>query len=139
MNVNYAETTGHPADFDVRYRFYGADEGGRRIGPPFQGFCCDWLYDGDDIAVTGLYCIWPLFLSEDGGAPLQEREPVAVAGTASMWILSHEFRVRVHRNRIVEGVKGYFMEGSHRVAKATVSRVVGLHTNGDPDPLGETA
>jgi hypothetical protein len=36
---------------------------------------------------------------------------------------------RFHRARIREGVRGYFMEGSRRVAEAVVSRVIGLHSN----------
>lgn len=126
--MNYADSNEHPADFEVYYRFYSPDEGGRRSGQPFKGYRCDWSYEGDEISETGLYMIWPEFQTE-AGLPLGEDVPVPVAGTAAMWILSHDMRIKVHRNRIKEGVRGYFMEGGRRVAEATVSHVLGLHSN----------
>lgn len=125
--MSYADRSGHPADFEVRYRFLGSEEGGR-TNPPFQGYRCDWAYEGDDIALTGIYMIWPEFLTEEG-LPLPEGVTVPSFGTVGMWIVNHELRVNIHRNRIKEGVMGYFMEGGRRVAEATVTRVIGLHTN----------
>jgi hypothetical protein len=120
----------HLWDFEVQYRFYSPEEGGRPTGQPFLGYRCDWAYEGDDISKTGIYMIWPQFVAEDGG-PLLKGASVPVSGTVQMAILSHEMRLNIHRHRIREGVQGYFMEGGRRVAEAVVTRVLGLHTNGD--------
>ena len=48
-----------------------------------------------------------------------------------MWILIPERRAEIHRNRIRVGVQGFFMEGSKKVAEATVTCVVNLHSNPD--------
>lgn len=125
--MSFEERTGHPAGFEVRYRFLTPEEGGRRTGQLHQGYRCDWAYD--DISETGLYMIYPQFLAEDGSV-FPEGRPVPVSGIATMWILSHEMRVQVHRQRIRPGVKGYMMEGPRRIAGAIVTRVVGLRTNG---------
>lgn len=122
------EKAGHPADFEVRYRFFRAEEGGLRTGPPFQGYRCDWAYEGDDLAKTGVYMIWPEFLDAEG-VPLPDGERVPRSGQASMWILSGELRKQIHCRRIQEGTRGYFMEGSRKVAEAVVTRIVGLVTN----------
>src|SRR5690349_2473733 len=114
--MTYAQRMGHPSDFEVHYRFLTPDEGGLRQLPR-QGYCCDWSYEGDDTCKTGLFMIWPEFLAEDGSI-LPSGHQVAAEGTAGMWILSHDFRVQVHRLRIREGVRGYFMEGSRRMAEA---------------------
>ena len=126
--TSYAHA-GWQADFEVRYRFLTSEEGGRRTGPPFQHYRCDWSYEGDDPS-KGIYMIYPEFVAEDGSL-IPEGVPVPVSGIATMWILSHDMRVQVHRERVCEGIRGYFMEGARRVAEAVVSRVVGLHTNTD--------
>ena len=128
--MNYAEARRHPADFEVRYRFLTAAEGGRQTGPPWQHYRCDWAYDGDDISQTGIYMIHPEFLSEDCSV-YPEGAPVPWTGSATMWILFPEMRAEIHRARICEAVRGYFMEGSRRVAEAAVTRVIGLHSNPD--------
>ena len=127
--MNYEQSRGHPPDFEVRYRFLNSEEGGRQTGPPHQNYRCDWSYEGDDVSL-GIYMIHPEFMAEDGSV-FPEGLPVPASGLATMWILTPELRVQIHRVRIHEGAKGYFMEGSRRVAEATVTRVVGLHTNTD--------
>lgn len=46
-----------------------------------------------------------------------------------MWVLAPEMRAWVHQHRIREGVQGFFVEGSRRVAEAVVTRVLALHSN----------
>src|SRR2546425_515358 len=128
--MNYEDGSGHPPDFEVSYRFYTHAEGGRHSGPPFQHYRCDWSYEGDDISRTGIYMIFPEFVSEEGGI-VPEGIPVPVSGRATMWIVSHEMRLRVHRVRLKDGVEGFFMEGQLRVAEAVVTRILGLRTNSD--------
>jgi len=136
--MNYAELRKHPADFEVCYRFFSREEGGRVSGPPFQHYRCDWAYDGDDTGKTGVYMIHPEFLAEDGSI---QPKGVAVprSGKATMWILSPEMRSKFHCARIRPDVRGFFMEGSRRVAEAVVSRIMGLHTNPKSKSDADTA
>ena len=123
-----AEPTRALPDFEVRYRFYAVDEDGRKNGPPFHNYRCDWAYEGDDISKTGIYMIWPEFVGSDGSS-FPEGIQVPAAGTATMWILNPQIRTKVHQSRIKEGVRGFFMEGGKRVAEAVVTRVIGMHKN----------
>ena len=125
--MSKASQTGHPPDFRVRYRFLLPEEGGRQ-SIPFQDYRSDFSYDGGDPAVDGILMIHPEFESADGSIFPQDIQ-VPREGTARMWILLQEMREDVHRKRIRVGVRGYFMEGSHRVAEAEVIEVLGLHTN----------
>ena len=45
-----------------------------------------------------------------------------------MWIISPKGR-RIHRDRITNGMKGYFMEGGTRVAECEVIEILGLKSN----------
>ncbi len=112
-------------DFEVKYRFLSVSEGGRQTGAPFQGYKCDWAYQGDDVDNTGIYMIWPQF--EDGHGRLVEKDvQVLVEGTARMSIASEEMKNTIHRKRIKVGVKGFFMEVKKRVAEAIVTRICDL-------------
>ena len=125
--MNYAERVKGLPDFEVGYRFLSEAEGGRKTGPPYQHYRCDWSYDGDDISKTGLYAIWPEFLDSDGQV-FPDKIQISPTGKATMWIVSPKLTEQVHRFRIKEGTKGYFMEGARRVAEAVVTRVIGLQT-----------
>jgi hypothetical protein len=126
--MTYADRTGRPQDFDVKYRFFAQEEGGRASGSPGQGYRCDWLYDGDNVRKTGIYMIWPEFEQEDGGIiPLGEHVPME--GTARIWIVNNELRNSIHRKRLKEGVRGFFMEGGQKVAEVCVTKIIGLHNS----------
>ena len=115
-------------DFEVRYRFLEPEEDGRKTGQPYQGYRCDWRYaefDENQTEKLQMWMIWPIFLDSDG-VPLLGGTHVARVGTARMFILNEELRKTVHRERIRLGTRGYFMEGSRRVAEAEVIRVVTL-------------
>lgn len=112
-------------DFEVTYKFFTKEEGGRQSGLPFQGYRCDWLYDGDDPS-DGVYMIHPEFLGKNGEV-LEKEKPVPSQGTARMKIIFEEMR-KYHQERIGEGVKGYFVEGSKKIAEATVTKILGLHS-----------
>ena len=126
--MEYADEKDYPADFEIHYRFYTPSEGGRIAGPPHQHCQYDWSYEADDIEETGTYVILPEFVS-GGGVVHPEGQPVPWTGLATMWIVSPESRVLFHRNRLRPGAKGYLMEGTRRVAEATVTRLLGLFTN----------
>ncbi|WP_397385192.1 hypothetical protein [Prosthecobacter sp.] len=126
--MNYAQIRGHPPDFEVAYRFFTSEEGGRLSGPPGQHYRCDWAYSGDDIQRDGIFMIHPEFLTAEGEVD-NEEHPVALQGTATMWILIPEMRNEVHQKRIKPGIQGYFMEGNKRVAEATVTKIIALNSN----------
>jgi hypothetical protein len=112
-------------DFEVRYRFFSPEEGGRKTGPAHQFYRSDWLYDGDDVFRDGIYAIYPIFL-DDAGNIVDPDIKVAVEGTAQMFILNDELRSTLHVKRIKPGVRGYFMEGPHRVAEAIVTKLLAI-------------
>ena len=120
--TSYSERTGWAPAFEVSYRFLGEDEGGRK-DPPRQHIRWDFLYEGDDPFEDGISMVWPEFLSDDGSV-LPEGE-VPVSGRAHMFIVNPE-RVAFHRGRVKEGVCGFLMEGSRRVAQCEVTSVLGL-------------
>jgi hypothetical protein len=125
--MTYAERTGREQDFDVHYRFFSSDAGGRKSVAPRQGYRCDWSYDGDDTETPGIYMIWPEFEADDGSI-IALGEYVPLESTARMWIVSSEMREEIHRGRIFVGTRGFFMEGGRRVAEAVVTRIVGLRS-----------
>jgi hypothetical protein len=128
--TSYANSSGKLPDFEVSYRFLTLAEGGRRSGTPYQHYRCDWSYEGDNIAETGIYMIWPEFLAVDGSI-FPNDIPVPTSGIATMWIVSPEMRHQVHCQRIKLGIKGYFMEGRRKVAEAIITEVIGLHSRSD--------
>lgn len=106
-------------DFEVRYRFFSAEEGGRQTGLPHQGYRCDFTYDGDDRDENGAWMIWPEFEDAQKNVILEENRSVPAEGTARMRIVSEEMRGH-HLARLKIGSKGYLVEGSRRVAVCEV-------------------
>jgi hypothetical protein len=129
--TNVAEKHKALPDFEVSYRFFSESEGGRKTGPPYQSYRCDWSYEDNEVfEKTGIsvFQIWPIFLDATGGEfPAEVQVPVS--GKAAMWIIKPKTRGQIHQAWIKEGARGFFMEGSRRVAVAIVTRIVGLHTN----------
>ena len=122
---SYKQNVNHNQDFNVDYRLYSQSEGGRKV--TFQHLRCDFLYDGDDPEVDGLYMIYPEFLDESGN-PIKTDVIVPLEGRASMWIVVDEMRT-IHKERITVGTKGYFMEGSRRIGEVTVTEIVDINKN----------
>lgn len=112
-------------DFEVKYRFLTREEGGRKTGPPYQGYRSDFLYDGDDALKDGIWMIWPEFEDSQREVILDENKQVLPEGTARMWILNDELRSQ-HRARIKIGSRGYFVEGPQKVAVCEITAIVGL-------------
>jgi hypothetical protein len=112
-------------DFEVEYRFFTPEEGGRSIMPAQGIYKSDWSYGGDDIRETGIYMIWPIFMSEKGEF-VEYGLRVSRTGRAQMHIVDEELRGTLHAQRIKPGTAGYFMEGPQRVAEATVTKVIEL-------------
>lgn len=121
----YSERTGRKPDFEVRYRFLSAAEGGR-TAPPRQHVRWDFMYAEDDPTVDGVNMVWPEFISLNGEV-LPEGE-VPAEGWAQMFIVDRA-RVPFHSERINVGVRGFLMEGSRRVAELEVTRLLGLAKN----------
>jgi hypothetical protein len=72
--------------------------------------------------------IHPEFEDDNGEMILEDKEQVSIIGTARMWILIPERRI-YHENKILIETKGFFMEGSRKVAECEVIEILGLLTN----------
>jgi hypothetical protein len=105
-----------PPDFEVRYRFLTADEGGCKSAPR-QHLRRDFLYDGDDPHRDGIFAIYPEF-ADVAGSTLPEG-PVPYKGLAYMFILDPNMRELIHRRRIA-------VEGSKKIAECEVTKLIGL-------------
>lgn len=128
MWIPYEERLFYPQDFNVRYRFYSAEEGGRKLLPK-QGYRSDFAIEDDFLkSPISLRVIHPEFEDENRNLIIDETKPILLSGTARMWILFPQSRTR-HRNEIKLGMRGYFMEGSRKVAVAEIIEIVGLYTN----------
>ncbi|WP_127559695.1 hypothetical protein [Saccharospirillum alexandrii] len=121
----YQERNGKLPDFLVEYRFFTPEEGGRQ-STPFQGYRSDLHYEGEDINVEGIYGIWPEFLNEDGSVISEENECVPESGRAYMWILFSDEMSKYHTQHAIPGRKCWFMEGSRKVAEATIIEQIAL-------------
>ncbi|WNR43656.1 hypothetical protein [Paenibacillus roseipurpureus] len=129
MWVPYETERKHPHDFTVRYRFYSVEEGGRKH-LPYQGYRSDFAFV-EDLSITpiSLRVIHPEFEDENREIILEDSQSVPVSGTARMWILFAASRRERDVKTIKLGMKGYFMEGPKRVAKAEVIEINGLFSN----------
>lgn len=128
MHQSVEERLNHPPDFRVSYRFYDESEGGRKTTPG-QGYRSDFSYYHEELPNPySVYMIWPEFEDEQGCIITSKEIKVNPKGTARMWVIVPEMRL-MHRNKIKVGMKGYFMEGSRRVAECEVIEVIGLTTN----------
>lgn len=127
VHTPYSEAMGKQPDFEVEYVF-DIDPELEEVKPS-QGMRCDFLYDGDDPKLDGIHMIWPELLDEYGDVILDKRVIPSSSGKATMWIGLHESREKVHQKRIKIGTKGYWVIGSKKLAKVTVSKILGLFEN----------
>jgi hypothetical protein len=70
--------------------------------------------------------VHPEFQNVDG-SPWPDDTLVPIEGVATMWIVSHDMRVQVHRRKARAGVKGFLMLGGIRIAEVDIIEIVGLH------------
>jgi len=127
MHSPYEEKLGHAADFRVRYRFYGAEQGGRS-SMPYQGYRSDFWYPHPDHKENEIFMVWPEFEDSQGNPIVTDDCSVPPSGVARMWIIVPQRRP-YHHNKIKPGVIAYFMEGSRKVAECEVVEILGLLTN----------
>lgn len=128
MHQPYDIRLSHQPDFKVKYRFYSESEGGRK-SLPFQGYRPDfWYYHNEQPDLNSMYMIWPEFEDETGNIITQTETTVLKEGVARMWIIMPSMR-KFHRDKINIGLKGFFMEGSNRVAECEVIELIDLKTN----------
>lgn len=127
MHQPYEEKLKHKADFRVRYCFYKEQEGGRK-SLPYQGYRSDFWYENLNHIPSEIFIIWPEFENEQGDLILTTEKPVNECGTARMWIIIPERR-KYHKDKIRAGTKGFFMEGSRKVAACEVIEILDLQTN----------
>jgi len=123
-HISYLERSGRLPDFEVPYKLYTADEGGRKT-PAYQGIRWDFMYD-DHREI--LYIIHPEILNVATNESFASETPIPEFGKATMWIVSPQFQL-LHRQRIKMGTRGFFMEGPHKMAVCEVTRIIGLFEN----------
>lgn len=118
MHSPYSEKIGREYDFKVKYRFFSAEEGGRKH-IPFQGYRSDFWYEHPEHKPNNIFMIWPEFEDEENKIILDNNEQVQSSGIARMWIIVPE-RIEYHKGKIFVGMTGYFMEGPIKVAECEV-------------------
>ena len=114
----------HKDDFEAEIVILTRAEGGRDT-PPLNGIRWDLMYEDDDEGAPCLYIIWPEFIDANGDA-LPRDVPLSGTLRARMHIINDEFAKSLHKNRIRVGTRFFMMEGAHKVARGTVSRITGL-------------
>jgi hypothetical protein len=125
-HVSYETLRGHPHDFEVAYEALPAEK--NKVGQSlFQSIRCDFKYE-DDPDDT-IWMIWPEFLDKNGNLVLDTQVKIDDRGTAKMWIINPAMREEIHRKKAKVGGKGYFVVGQHKIAQATITKIVGLPTN----------
>ncbi len=121
------ESMGLAPDFQVSYRLFSAEEGGRKT-PHFQHIRWDFSYEDEKVGKPNqVFIIWPEFVS-DSGQILPEGEPMPKQGLADMFIVNPAFRA-FHSQHAKVGVRGYFREGSRKIALYEVVEILELHQN----------
>ena len=128
--TTYSERTARRPDFRVRYEWI-SDQAAGLHQKVLQHIRCDFSYEGDDVMQDGVYMVWPEFEDEDGN-PFPEGAVVPAIGTASMWIVSPDMRVKAHREKAQLGTRGYFVVGSKRIARAEIVEIIGIHDDYRP-------
>lgn len=126
IHIPHQEATGKIPDFEVEYEFSIALE--LKDVKPSQGMRPDFLYEGDVPEKDGIHMIWPELL-EDGEVIRDKTIKPAKKGRALMWILVPETREKIHRKRVKVGTKGYWVIGSNKLARVTVTKIIGLLEN----------
>jgi hypothetical protein len=81
------------------------------------------MYEGDDLDADGLSMIWPEFIDSAGVMPPEGEVPPS--GKARMFVVNPD-RVAFHRTLVKLGGRGFFMEGTRKVAECTVTAITGL-------------
>lgn len=75
-----------------------------------------------------LFIIYPEFEDFSGNIITDPTLTVSKYGTARMWILADE-KTEYHRNKIIVGTRGFFMEGSKKVGECEVIELINLKQN----------
>ena len=122
--MNSYAKSGLPPDFRVSYTLYSAEEGGRKT-PARQHIRWDFRYDDKAIS-TSTFMIWPEILQPNG--ELLPSGYIPTHGLADMFIVFPTSRA-FHQQHIKPGLRGYFVEGSLRVAVCEVIAIIYLYSN----------
>ncbi len=124
MHKPYLEVFGHLPDFEVTYRIFSPEEGGRKT-PVFQGIRWDFTYE--DYPSEG-FMIYPEIIDVNTKVAIEAEVAIPDYGIATMWILNSRLR-GLHQKRIKLGTRGYFVEGPRKVGVCEVTRIIGLFSN----------
>lgn len=119
LHTPYEQSLKRNCNFLVTYRFF-TEEGGRKTGPPSQGYRSDFMYQEDE--GKGLfYIIIPEFIDDNNNIILDKDER-HWEGKANMWIVSDRM-VEFHKNKMKIGTKGFFMEGLRKTAECEIIQI----------------
>ncbi|MCG7980698.1 MAG: hypothetical protein G8D81_08870 [gamma proteobacterium symbiont of Clathrolucina costata] len=122
-HIPYSTIHGRDPDVEVKYIL---DKSPELAGAkPAQGMRCDFLYDGDDPLKDGTYSIAPELLDESENVIIDKSLPMEEKGKAYMWVGYGKNRI-LHKRRLKVGTKGYWVVGSKKLAKVTVTKILGL-------------
>ncbi|HMZ88867.1 MAG TPA: hypothetical protein PLM27_01840 [Chitinophagales bacterium] len=114
-----------PYDFKISYRFLSAEEGGRKTGPPFQGYRPDFVFAVDaneNVKSPVAWMIHPIFADADGQVIENKTTAVAEEGIAYMRVIFREHK-HLYIDKIKVGEKGYMIEGPYKVALCSIIEV----------------
>lgn len=98
MRKPYSEIFGHLPDFEVAYRVFSPEEGGRKT-PAFQGIRWDFMYEEYPQENSMVY---PEVVDVNTREVFVSETPIPEYGIATMWILNPKLR-SMHQKRIKLG------------------------------------
>ena len=105
-------------DFCVKYSYI--DDQPEQAIKLYQGIRSDFCF-ADDYDKRQLYIIWPEFIHASG-EPISANSEAEKQGLALMYILFDESRDEI-RAKLKEGVRGFIVMGSRKIALAEVESV----------------
>ena len=116
---SYNEERGNEPDFEIEYSWVS------EVQRPFQHMRSDFRYP-ETFNDEGIWMIWPEFIDNDGNVILNF-ETLPESGRATMWILVREEKyLKMHRERLKVGLVGELVVGSRVLARAKVTKILGL-------------
>lgn len=106
-------------DFIVKYKIIDKH---RLEKLPFQGIRTDFKY-AEDEGTNQAYMIYPEFRDEEGDIIMDWSRRILSEGIADMWIARPEM-IDFHKSKLAIGKKGYFLEGTKKIAECEVIEIL---------------
>lgn len=116
-HISYEAMLDRPYDFIVQYELIDQVDHNVKIT---QGMRSDFCFENEYLDCG--YMIWPEFVNKSGEVVQDSNEVISKSGYAHMWILIEESRVEL-KEKLKVGAIGYFLFGSHKVARAEIVNI----------------